>query len=102
MRRKISDLRVADLKQELEKRGLESKGLKGILVQRLQKALEDEGSGTSEIEISGAETASPKIQRRGTPRSKRINGETTDTSQEEDNSTATANLIVPGEFSFIS
>ena len=35
--RRITDLRVADLKLELEHRGIESKGLKADLVKRLEK-----------------------------------------------------------------
>ena len=35
--RKLSDLRVVDLRQELENRGLEKSGVKAVLVERLQK-----------------------------------------------------------------
>lgn len=35
--KKLTELRVVDLRQELEKRGLEKSGVKAILVERLQK-----------------------------------------------------------------
>ncbi|XP_044741147.1 SAFB-like transcription modulator isoform X2 [Chrysoperla carnea] len=41
--RKLSELRVVDLRVELEKRGLEKSGVKAALIERLGKALRDEG-----------------------------------------------------------
>ncbi|KAK4871744.1 hypothetical protein RN001_015868 [Aquatica leii] len=40
---KLPDLRVVDLRSELEKRGLDKAGNKQALLERLQKALQDEG-----------------------------------------------------------
>ena len=39
----LKDLRVSELKEELEKRGLPTSGLKALLVERLQKQLEEDG-----------------------------------------------------------
>lgn len=60
--RRLSELRVIDLRAELRKRNLDSSGNKSILMERLKKAIEDEGGDPDEIEV--ASEGSKKMSKR--------------------------------------
>ncbi|XP_061737999.1 SAFB-like transcription modulator [Nerophis ophidion] len=49
--RKISELRVVDLKSELKRRSLDTSGIKSVLVARLKQAIEKEDGDTGSVEI---------------------------------------------------
>lgn len=49
--KKLCNLRVVDLRAELEKRGLDKTGVKANLIERLQKALVQEGKDPEEYEF---------------------------------------------------
>lgn len=64
-KRKLSELRVVDLKQELEKRGKDGSGVKNVLIERLTQVLKEENKDpeTFEFEIGavGKTPAKKKI-----------------------------------------
>jgi len=49
----LEKMKVAELRDELEKRGLDTKGTKPFLVQRLQEALDSEGGGAAVADEGG-------------------------------------------------
>ncbi|XP_053650454.1 SAFB-like transcription modulator isoform X2 [Cherax quadricarinatus] len=57
--KKIDDLRVVDLRAELEKRGLDKTGVKATLTERLRKALEDDGHDADEYEFENTLPSTP-------------------------------------------
>eukprot|EP00062_Callorhinchus_milii_P002292 gi/632939153/ref/XP_007907925.1/ PREDICTED: SAFB-like transcription modulator [Callorhinchus milii] len=62
--RRLTDLRVVDLKSELKRRNLDTSGVKNVLIARLKQAIEEEGGDPDNIQLF-SDTPSKK-----TPKSK--------------------------------
>ena len=60
----LKDLRVSELKEELEKRGLPTSGLKALLVERLQKQLEEDGFDPEVFDFSSVGEDRKEVQTR--------------------------------------
>nr|XP_026497536.1 scaffold attachment factor B2-like isoform X1 [Vanessa tameamea] len=67
-KRLLEDLRVIDLRAELEKRNLDKSGVRGVLIQRLSKHLEEQGIDptTFTFELTTADPKTPSKRTRRT------------------------------------
>ncbi|XP_070691365.1 SAFB-like transcription modulator [Pempheris klunzingeri] len=79
--KKISELRVVDLKSELKRRNLDTTGVKSVLLSRLRQALEDEDGDPENIQIQlSADASTRKV---GKAKGKKVDSDA-DTTGEED------------------
>ncbi|KAM6409806.1 SAFB-like transcription modulator isoform 2-T2 [Rhynochetos jubatus] len=82
--RKITDLRVIDLKSELKRRNLDITGVKTVLISRLKQAIEEEGGDPDNIEITVSADTPTKKPTKGKGKKQEADESTGDASVEED------------------
>ncbi|XP_068000036.1 SAFB-like transcription modulator isoform X4 [Melanerpes formicivorus] len=82
--KKITDLRVIDLKSELKRRNLDITGVKTVLISRLKQAIEEEGGDPDNIEITVSADTPTKKPTKGKGKKQEADELTGDASVEED------------------
>ncbi|XP_061856286.1 SAFB-like transcription modulator isoform X2 [Colius striatus] len=82
--KKITDLRVIDLKSELKRRNLDITGVKTVLISRLKQAIEEEGGDPDNIEITVSADTPTKKPAKGKGKKQEADELTGDVSVEED------------------
>ncbi|KAG8001535.1 SAFB-like transcription modulator [Nibea albiflora] len=79
--KKITELRVVDLKSELKRRNLDTSGVKSVLLARLRQAIEDEGGDPENIQVQPPNDTPTR--KGGKAKGKRVDSDA-DTTGEED------------------
>ncbi|KAM6119501.1 LOW QUALITY PROTEIN: SAFB-like transcription modulator [Pterocles gutturalis] len=82
--KKITDLRVIDLKSELKRRNLDITGVKTVLISRLKQAIEEEGGDPDNIEITVSADTPTKKPSKGKGKKQEADELTGDAAVEED------------------